>query len=63
MYSAPDGEWLIEPITDTEGLTYATLDFNRLEERQILTPQGTIQDLMLPNSPSTERQSTLDIID
>ncbi|PHN04665.1 carbon-nitrogen hydrolase family protein [Flavilitoribacter nigricans] len=33
--AGPDGEWLIEPVLDREGLITATLDFNRvLEERQ-----------------------------
>ncbi|KGK29948.1 carbon-nitrogen hydrolase family protein [Cellulophaga sp. E6(2014)] len=33
--AGPDGEWLVEPVLDTEGLIYHTLDFNRVyEERQ-----------------------------
>lgn len=33
--AGPDGEWLIEPVIDREGLITSTLDFNRvLEERQ-----------------------------
>lgn len=33
--AGPDGEWLIEPVIEREGLITATLDFNRvLEERQ-----------------------------
>ncbi|MFW2377409.1 MAG: carbon-nitrogen hydrolase family protein [Cellulophaga baltica] len=33
--AGPDGEWLVEPVLDIEGLIYHTLDFNRVyEERQ-----------------------------
>ena len=33
--AGPDGEWLVEPVINKEGLIYHTLDFNRvLEERQ-----------------------------
>lgn len=33
--AGPDGEWLVEPIINKEGVFYHTLDFNRvLEERQ-----------------------------
>ncbi len=33
--AGPDGEWIVEPIVDKEGIFYETLDFNRvLEERQ-----------------------------
>tara|TARA_R110000787_G_scaffold276239_5_gene385111 strand:- start:754 stop:1707 length:954 start_codon:yes stop_codon:yes gene_type:complete len=33
--AGPDGEWLVEPIINKEGIFYHTLDFNRvLEERQ-----------------------------
>ena len=33
--AGPDGEWIIEPVINQEGLITATLDFNRvLEERQ-----------------------------
>ncbi len=39
--AGPDGEWLIEPDTSTEGLITATLDFNRvLQERQNFDPVG-----------------------
>lgn len=37
----PDGEWIIEPVLNKEGLIYASLDFNRvLEERQNFDPAG-----------------------
>jgi nitrilase len=33
--AGPDGEWIVEPIINKEGVFYQTLDFNRvLEERQ-----------------------------
>lgn len=33
--AAPDGEWLLEPVINKEGLFYETLDFSRvLQERQ-----------------------------
>ncbi|MEM6515992.1 MAG: carbon-nitrogen hydrolase family protein [Bacteroidota bacterium] len=33
--AGPDGEWIIEPVINKEGLIYAEIDFNRvLEERQ-----------------------------
>ncbi|MDT0620081.1 carbon-nitrogen hydrolase family protein [Croceitalea vernalis] len=39
--AGPDGEWLVAPIIDKEGLIYHTLDFNRVfEERQNFDPVG-----------------------
>lgn len=39
--AGPDGEWIVEPIVDSEGLIYETLDFNRVyEERQNFDPVG-----------------------
>lgn len=39
--AGPDGEWVLEPVVDTEGILTATLDFNRvLEERQNFDPSG-----------------------
>jgi nitrilase len=33
--AGPDGEWIVEPIINKEGIFYQTIDFNRvLEERQ-----------------------------
>ncbi len=33
--AGPDGEWIVSPVLNTEGLIIETLDFNRvLEERQ-----------------------------
>ena len=35
--AGPDGEWIVEPVVNKEGLIYETLDFNRVyEERQKL---------------------------
>lgn len=39
--AGPDGEWLLEPVLNKEGLFVETLDFNRvLEERQNFDPVG-----------------------
>lgn len=39
--AGPDGEWIIEPVVDKEGLIYASLNFNKvLEERQNFDPVG-----------------------
>lgn len=39
--AGPDGEWLVEPIVNLEGLFVYELDFNRvLEERQNFDPVG-----------------------
>lgn len=63
--AGPDGEWLLEPVVDKEGLLYATLDFNRIyEERQNFDVVGhysrpDVTQLMV----NRERQSTLKIND
>ncbi len=39
--AGPDGEWIVEPIVNKEGIFTAELDFNRvLEERQNFDPSG-----------------------
>ncbi len=39
--AGPDGEWIVEPIADKEGIFYEILDFNRvLEEHQNFDPVG-----------------------
>lgn len=39
--AGPDGEWIVKPVVDKEGLIYETLDFNRVyEERQNFDPVG-----------------------
>jgi len=59
--SGPDGEWLVEPITNREGVFTAEINFNRvLEERQNFDPSGhysrpDVTKLVL----NTERQSII----
>lgn len=63
--AGPDGEWIIEPVVDKEGLIYETLDFNRVyEERQNFDPVGhysrpDVTKLMV----NRERQSTVEFKD
>jgi len=39
--AGPDGEWVVEPVINKEGLIIETIDFNRvLEERQNFDPVG-----------------------
>lgn len=39
--AGPDGEWLLEPVVNKEGIFYETLNFNKvLEERQNFDPVG-----------------------
>lgn len=41
--AGPDGEWMIEPVLNKEGLIYQTIDFNRvLEERQNFDSVGAL---------------------
>ncbi|MGB5236160.1 MAG: carbon-nitrogen hydrolase family protein [Flavobacteriaceae bacterium] len=61
--AGPDGEWLISPVIDKEGIFYQDLDFSRImEERQNFDPAGhysrpDVTRLIL----NLERQSTLEI--
>lgn len=63
--AGPDGEWLVEPVVDKEGLIYHTLDFNQvLEERQNFDPVGhysrpDVTKLIV----NRERQSTIELKD
>lgn len=63
--AGPDGEWLVEPVIDKEGLLYHNLDFNRVyEERQNFDPVGhysrpDVTKLIV----NRERQSTIEIKD
>ena len=63
--AGPDGEWVLEPVVEKEGLFTASIDFNRvLEERQNLDVAGhysrpDVTRLIL----NRERQSTLKTID
>ena len=60
--AGPDGEWILEPIVNREGLFVKTIDFNRvLEERQNFDPVGhysrpDVTKLIV----NRERQSTVD---
>jgi nitrilase len=60
--AGPDGEWILEPVTNQSGNFYATLDFDRvLEERQNFDPVGhysrpDVTKLLV----NRERQSTVD---
>ena len=60
--AGPDGEWIVEPIVEKEGLFVETIDFNRvLEERQNFDPVGhysrpDVTKLIV----NRERQSTVD---
>ena len=59
--AGPDGEWVMEPVIDKEGIFYHTLDFTRIyEERQNFDPVGhysrpDVTQLIV----NTERQSTI----
>ncbi|MBO6881850.1 carbon-nitrogen hydrolase family protein [Winogradskyella sp.] len=61
--AGPDGEWIVEPILNKEGLIIQTIDFNRvLEERQNFDPVGhysrpDVTKLIV----NRERQTTVEI--
>ncbi|RNC92605.1 MAG: carbon-nitrogen hydrolase family protein [Allomuricauda sp.] len=63
--ASPDGEWLVQPVVDQQGLIYATLNFERvLQERQNFDPVGhysrpDVTKLMV----NRERQSTIELKD
>ncbi|MEM9001646.1 MAG: carbon-nitrogen hydrolase family protein [Bacteroidota bacterium] len=63
--AGPDGEWLLEPVVDYEGVLYHVLDFNRVyEEHQNFDPVGhyarpDVTKLMV----NRERQSTIQLND
>lgn len=63
--AGPDGEWIIIPIINKEGLIIETLDFNRvLEERQNFDPVGHYaRPDVTKLTVNRERQSTVDYID
>jgi nitrilase len=61
--AGPDGEWIVEPVLQKEGLIIQSIDFNRvLEERQNFDPVGhysrpDVTKLIV----NTERQTTVEI--
>ncbi|MCL6267609.1 carbon-nitrogen hydrolase family protein [Flagellimonas myxillae] len=61
--AGPDGEWIVEPVVDKEGIIYEILDVNRVyEERQNFDPVGhysrpDVTKLIV----NRERQSTVEI--
>jgi len=61
--AGPDGEWILPPMIDKEGLISATIDFNRvLEERQNFDPVGHYSRPDVTKlTVNRERQSILDI--
>ncbi|WP_190809961.1 carbon-nitrogen hydrolase family protein [Flagellimonas sp. S3867] len=63
--AGPDGEWIVEPVVDKEGLIYETLDFNRVyEERQNFDPVGHYSRPDVTKlHVNRERQSTIEFED
>ena len=63
--AGPDGEWLVEPVLNKEGLIYKTLDFNRIyEERQNFDPVGHYSRPDVTKlTVNRERQSTVEFND
>ena len=63
--ASPDGEWLVPPVVDQQGLIFGTLKFDRvLQERQNFDPVGhysrpDVTKLMV----NRERQSTIELKD
>ena len=63
--AGPDGEWLVEPIINKEGVFYHTLDFNKvLEERQNFDVVGHYSRPDVTKlHVNRERQSTVSFTD
>lgn len=59
--AGPDGEWIVEPVVQQEGLIYQTLDFDRVyEERQNFDPVGHYSRPDVTRlTVNRERQSTI----
>ncbi|HET6245276.1 MAG TPA: carbon-nitrogen hydrolase family protein [Bacteroidia bacterium] len=62
--AGPDGEWIVAPIVEKEGLIVSTIDFNRvLEERQNFDPVGHYSRPDITKlTINRERQSIIDIV-
>lgn len=60
--AGPDGEWVVAPVTDKEGLIVSTIDYNRvLEERQNFDPVGHYSRPDVTKlTINRERQSTVE---
>ena len=63
--AGPDGEWVLEPVVNKEGLLYHILDFDRIyEERQNFDPVGHYSRPDVTKlTVNRERQSTVDLKD
>lgn len=63
--AGPDGEWILPPVKDKEGLITATIDIQRVyEERQNFDPSGHYSRPDVTQlTVNRERQSVLKIID
>ncbi|MEM9681345.1 MAG: carbon-nitrogen hydrolase family protein, partial [Bacteroidota bacterium] len=61
--AGPDGEWLVEPVINKEGLIFQTIDFNRvLEERQNFDAVGHYSRPDVTKlTVNRERQTTVEI--
>ena len=62
--AGPDGEWIVAPVIEKEGLIVSTIDFNRvLEERQNFDPVGHYSRPDITKlTINRERQSIIDIV-
>ena len=62
--AGPDGDWLLEPVINKEGLIYHTLDFDRVyEERQNFDPVGHYSRPDVTKlTVNRERQSTIGFV-
>lgn len=63
--AGPDGEWVVPPVIEKEGLIISTIDFNRvLEERQNFDCVGHYSRPDITKlTVNRERQSILDIVE
>ena len=62
--AAPNGEWIVAPVAEKEGLIISTIDFNSvLEERQNFDPVGHYSRPDVTKlTINTERQSIIEIV-